>query len=442
MEVRMLGVEAAGDRRFERGGLRLVVALAMAGLAGCESGSPMSTEDAGRASPDAGDDEVTYYEDMRPLFVEHCTTCHVEGGIGPFSLLDYDAAFEEAETIRDVTEARIMPPFLADNSGDCNTWSNYRGLSDEEIALIGAWVDAGAPEGDPTTPEPPASELPSLSTVDATLRMPETFTTNGGLDDEYRCFVVDAGLAEDRYLTGYDVRPGNLQRVHHVIVYSPTNEAAAAAAVSRDMMEGSPTDGYTCYGGAGVNAMPVVLWAPGTGATRFPRGTGIQLTAGRPLIIQVHYNNNVAAGTPATDLTEVDLSLAETASPAYMPMLADLDLNLPPREAEVVESARTSFSMLPVPSVRVWGVFPHMHTLGRTLRVDLNRPDANECLIDLPRWDFHWQMAYWLDDPLSIRAEDAATITCTFDTRSRSTMTTFGEGTEDEMCLAFAYVTL
>lgn len=421
----------------------VLTALATLGvLTACEAPLEPLRPDGSTSGVDAGPgSQVTYYGDVRPILVENCVMCHVAGGIGPFPLTSYELAVEVADRMKDATAARIMPPFLADNSGSCNTWSNYRGLTDEEIATIGAWVDMGTPEGDPTTPEPTPAALPTLPSVGATLEMPAEFTTNDAFEDEYRCFVVDAGLTENQFLTGYDVHPGNTQRVHHLIVYAPTNDTEASRAMDLDLAEGDATDGYTCYGGARVQAQPIVLWAPGAGATTFPRGTGIEMTAGRPLIMQIHYNNQVEGTVPNTDRTTVDLSLTDSANPAYLPLIGDFSLSLPPRTQEVTESATTNLDFLPV-SVRIWGVFPHMHTLGRTIGIDIDRGGTEECLIDVPRWDFHWQMAYWLDDPVSVGPDDSGTITCTFDTRSRDTMTTFGEGTEDEMCLAFVYVTL
>ncbi len=394
---------------------------------------------------DAGHDaghEITYYGDVRPILVERCTTCHFDGGIAPFPLGTYEQASAIAATMAQVTRDRIMPPFLADNSGSCNTWANYRGLTDEQIAIIGTWAANGAPEGDPSTPAPPAVSLPTLPSTDVSLSMAGTFTTDETMPDEYRCFVLDTTMDADKFLVGYDVQPGNPARVHHVIVYNPMDDAAASDARSMDAAEGNTTDGYTCFGDSGVNAVPVALWAPGTGATMFPTGTGIQLTANRPLILQVHYNNQVAPGTPNTDLTRVDLSLADSANPAYMPLVGDFDLNLMPGMPEVVESNQTSFSSLPL-NVRVWGIFPHMHTLGSQIHLDLNHSDgSDQCMIQVPRWDFHWQMAYWLNDPIRVTPQDAATISCTFDTTSRDTVVHFGDGTQDEMCLAFVYVTL
>lgn len=176
-------------------GLALLAALGVP-LAACDSSStgPLRP-DSGRGPGDAGRVEpVTYYGDVRPILVENCVMCHVEGGIGPFALTTYEGAVAEAEEIAQVTAERIMPPFLADNSGACNTWSNHRGLTDEEIATIGAWVEMGTPEGDPATPSPEPALLPRLASVDATLEMPAEYTTNDTFEDEYRCFVVDPGL--------------------------------------------------------------------------------------------------------------------------------------------------------------------------------------------------------------------------------------------------------
>lgn len=410
----------------------IAVSLVASTLVACESAE---------STPDAGD-QVTYYGDVRPILVENCVMCHTEGGIAPFTLQTYDAAVEVSERMLEVTRDRIMPPFLADSSGECNTWSNHRGLTDEEIALIGQWVVTGTAEGDPTIEAPTPGVLPTLDSVDVTIEMPEMYLIDQSIDDDYRCFVVETGTTEDQFVTGYDVHPGNAQRAHHVIVYAPLDEGEVDAAVALDAAEGAPNDGYSCFGGPRVDAPPLVLWAPGTGATRFPRGTGIRLAAGRRLIIQVHYNNLVDDGTPNTDRTTIELMTASTANEAYLALFADYSLNLPPRMEEVVESDTASLSFLPT-TVRIWGVFPHMHTLGRTLQVDLLRGDgAEQCLVDIPRWDFNWQLAYWLDTPISIGSSDSARITCSYNTMSRDETVNWGDGTQDEMCLSFVYVSL
>lgn len=423
----------------------LVVGLASLLLASaCEGDSshePFRPDGGRSGTGEAGiHGPVTYYENVRPILVENCTMCHQEGGIAPFGLETYTQVSEVGERMREVTADRIMPPFLANNSGDCNTWSNYRGLSDEEIATLGAWIDGGKLEGDPSTPAPAAPELPGLSAVDVTLEMPAAYDIDEASDDDYRCFVVESETTEDAYVTGYDVHPGNPQRVHHVIVYTPTSDAEAEAAIALDEADGTRGDGYVCFGGPRIDAPPMVLWAPGTGATHFPRGTGVALAAGRPVVIQVHYNN-LGPESPNTDRTTIDLTTSPTANPAYLIPLFNHSLNLPPRMESVTQSRTQSLAELPV-SVRVHGVFPHMHTLGRQLRVDIDRATGEQCLIDIPRWDFNWQLAYWLETPLRVSPSDFATITCTYNTMERDETVTWGDGTLDEMCLSYVYLTL
>jgi hypothetical protein len=95
----------------------------------------------------------------------------------------------------------------------------------------------------------------------------------------------------------------------------------------------------------------------------------------------------------------------------------------------------------PIP-VTVFGVYPHMHTLGRTLRVTRTAAGATQCLVDVPRWDFNWQQFYFYDEPIVLEPGDVLNITCGYDTRSRSDAVTWGEGTSDEMCLNFLYASL
>jgi len=82
-----------------------------------------------------------------------------------------------------------------------------------------------------------------------------------------------------------------------------------------------------------------------------------------------------------------------------------------------------------------------MHTLGRTLRVDLENNGATQCLVNVDRWDFHWQNAWWYKQPLTIDQPQSISIRCGFDTREKSEVVTWGESTSDEMCISYLYVT-
>jgi hypothetical protein len=413
--------------------------------AGSSGGDAQTESDAATSEagpPESGDaglppaEEVTYYRDVRPILARHCVRCHAGGGIAPFPLDSYEAARPLASLIATVTRQRIMPPYLADNSGACQTFRDAAWLSDREIEALEAWDAQGEPEGDPRTPPPEIPPPPRLEGEIHSISTGVDYVPDPSRTDDYRCFVVESPLSDRYYVTGYEVHPGNASIVHHVIVYAPQSDDAGNEARERDAREEGP--GYTCFGSSHVDALPVVLWAPGGGATLFPAGTGLQIDGSRPLIIQVHYNTLAGAGS---DRTRVDLQTARSAIRAFFGPLAAHDLALPPRMESVTATAEQSLAELPV-SLRVWGTFPHMHTLGRSLQVDRIASDGTEqCLVRLPRWDFRWQLAYWYETPFRVTRADTVRITCTYDTRSRTETTYWGEGTLDEMCLNFFYVT-
>ena len=86
-----------------------------------------------------------------------------------------------------------------------------------------------------------------------------------------------------------------------------------------------------------------------------------------------------------------------------------------------------------------------MHLLGRSIRVELNPgTDRARVLLDIPRWDFHWQGAYTLAEPVVAERGDTVRVTCRHDATLRDgepRYVVWGEGTTDEMCLGVLQVT-
>jgi hypothetical protein len=230
------------------------------------------------------------------------------------------------------------------------------------------------------------------------------------------------------------VIPGDARVVHHAIVYAPSSDAEAANAEALDRAEAGL--GYTCFGGARVDGDPRVLWAPGAGVTRLPADTGLPLVAGRKLVLQVHYN--LTSGSfPDRTVVHLQTSATVTHPAAYLPV-ADTKMSV----AAGQELGTTTRSVNGINSaVKVYGVLPHMHTLGRTLRVNALSGGTSTCLVDVDRWDFHWQNAWWYEKPLEFASIASLNITCGYDTRTRTTPVTWGEGTSDEMCLNYVYLT-
>jgi mono/diheme cytochrome c family protein len=390
----------------------------------------------GMPPSDPAPEAPTWYDDVAHVVYDECVSCHQPGGIAPFSLLEYEIAAAFGPLMARVTAERTMPPMPVDNSGDCQTFDNARWLTDAEIDTIGAWVEAGMPVGDsanaPVAPAPAAG----LEDADVVLDMGEEYTPEPRNADDYHCFVLETGLTEDRFVTSYEVVPGDPRVVHHVIAFSLETDADVARVRELDAAEPGP--GYTCFGGAGAaGATPLVLWAPGGGAIHMPEGTGLPVGP-RPVVLQLHYN--LAAGTHP-DRTRIRLrTRASVEKPAWFASFRDADMALPPRMSYVETDVEQR-----VPGdarLTVYGALPHMHALGRTLRAEAVRAGESTCLVNADRWDFEWQNAWFYESPLEVRGGDLIRLTCGYDTLERSDVTRWGEGTEDEMCLSYFYVTL
>ena len=99
---------------------------------------------------------VTFTKDVAPILQKHCQTCHRPGEAAPFPLLTYEQARPWAASMKRVVKQKMMPPWFADPS--YGHFANDRSLTEKEISTILAWVNAGAPQGDPADmPAPPLS---------------------------------------------------------------------------------------------------------------------------------------------------------------------------------------------------------------------------------------------------------------------------------------------
>ncbi len=385
----------------------------------------------------------TYHADVAPLLAAQCVGCHTQGGVAPMALDSYESASRFAGQIAAATRARTMPPFMPDGSGQCNTYREARWLSEEEIEVFAAWNNAGAPAGEPA-PAPPPRSYEGLGGDVRSLDTGFDYQPRRDVSDDYRCFLVDSPAQEETYfVTGFDVHPGNARIAHHVIVFHPRDDDEVAAARALDAAD--PAPGYACYGAAGVKAAAVAAWAPGGGPTRFPPDTGVQLRGKRPLIIQMHYHTHGEDLGSDRSRIELAVQLQGVAPGRFLP-LADPSLMLAPGSAN--ERSEISLRVADYTAVRtnfrIRGVFPHMHTLGSTLRVEVAHNDGSRsCVVDVPRWDFNWQGLYFYEGGgIAVRPDEVLTLRCTYDTRSRRDTVRWGEGTEDEMCVAGLFVTL
>jgi hypothetical protein len=406
---------------------------------------------------------------MAPLFEDHCMQCHREGGIAPFRLDDPEIAKAHAPAIRAATAARTMPPWGVTSDGSCGEFKDSIALSDAQIALIADWVENGAPEGTPTKITLP--DVPSLARateLSTPLFTPEIVGGPLAEHDEYRCFVLEPGVSEAAFITGYEVLPGQPSVIHHVIAMlvdpsAPARVPGQPGMTNLEQMqaldaESPDREGWPCFGMAGegieVESSPV-NWAPGQYVVQYPSGSGVPIRPEQRFIVQVHYNLADHANLGKSDQTRIRLRLDSEVEKvgAFIlvdPFLGSLDQpmpdTLPPGRASAPYSWNATLKQLglgELSGVELHGVMPHMHELGNKYKLRVN-PDGSafECAADVQNWDFHWQRLYFYKEPFKLTADSALEVTCDFDTSSRVEPVLPGWGTSNEMCLANLYFTI
>ncbi|HEX8434221.1 hypothetical protein [Archangium sp.] len=404
-----------------------------------------------------------YHRDVAPLVQQKCGGCHVEGGIGPMPLQTYADVFKNRDAIRAAVESRTMPPWMPSN--ECNQYHGDSSLKDEQIQLLSRWVSEGGREGkaseSPGVKAPPAG---GLSRVDVRVSMKEPYTPKTG--DDYRCFIMDWSVDQTAFITGFQAEPGVASIVHHVIAYL-VPPAAVSIYQQLDNNEAGP--GYTCFGGSGAGQAAFLgAWAPGTVGSDFPEGTGIKVAPGSKVVLQVHYSTT-GHGEHSHGLTAAAEIPADTSALAFKvdstvtkqavvmaflnPAWFQKKMNIPAGQTDVVH--RYSSDVTKSVGFATGGLFknnmpltfhmvtPHMHKLGTRIRLDMTRADtSNQCLMEVPRWNFNHQNNYKLLQAQVINPGDTLNLECHWDNSAPGAVdSNWGETTSDEMCMSFLYIT-
>ena len=444
-------------------------------VAACFMGG--SSQNNGDAGPDVNPNAVTYYKDVAPIIQNHCQGCHVPGGIGAFPLQTYDDAKANSAGIVYQTGARNMPPWGARTTNECQPRFKYKddpSLTDAQIATIAQWHLDGDLAGDPKDAPPPNTNPPITDLPNSTkLSSPTPFTLSGQAD-YFRCFVFDPQLTTRTWVTGTYVKPGNSTIVHHALIFS-----VPAGATIPPPDDPKVPDQYTCFGSSGVAGQQLVsVWAPGAQPTVYPNDVAHPLDAGTKLIMQIHYHPHANA-KPDPDTTTfefastttkptwaVGTALAGNFSKAVNSSGIGLEnppFVIPPNTPNIQFTMDyTEPSSIPIP-IKLLSVAAHMHLVGVDEKVTLHRANpttdqpADECLLQVPQWNFNWQREYQFDTDIAslptIAPGDVAKIRCTYDNTlqnpwvaqalqeqnpplTQTQQVTLGESTLDEMCLA------
>lgn len=374
---------------------------------------------------------MTFNRDIAPIVYANCTGCHREGEVTPFPLISYEDVSKRAEQIVTVIEAGLMPPWRpAEGVGH---FLGERRLSKSQRELIRRWAKSGAAEGDPED-RPQTPEFKSgwaLGEPDLVLKMSQKFTIPADGPDVLQNFVLPLNFEKDHFVVAAEFWPGNSRVVHHSIFYLDKNGAA------RRLDEKEPKPGYSTFGGPGFLPTGALGgWSPGTTPRILPGNYCRYAAAGSDLVLQIHYH---PTGREETDQSEVGLYFIEQPKNVVANItLSNFGFKLKAGESDQMVTGEYTLS----DDVTLVGLTPHMHLLGRQMRVSANYPDGKaENLIWIKDWSFYWQDQYYLQSPKRLPKGTRLQIEARYDNSNENPFNpsspprdvTFGEETTDEM---------
>lgn len=382
----------------------------------------------------------TFTKDIAPILQKNCQECHRPGEIGPFSLLTYEQARPWAVAIKESVRQKKMPPWYADPH--YGKFSNDRSLTQRDIETLVAWVEGGAPKGNPRDlqPNPTFIEGWGIPKPDVVFQLPEPYAIPATGTLEYLHWVVPTNFKTDQWVQFVEARPTDRSRVHHIIAFirEPGSLWLKDAKPGIPFIPEKPKDED-----ADKSPLPgdwLVGYAPGQPPEGFGPGQAKLIKAGSDLIIQVHYTTN---GKPSADQSRIGLVFAKEPPTQRVMTLSATNgkFRIPPGAPNHQVEAELELAS----DVVLHGLHPHMHARGKDFLYRVQFPDGRtETLLSVPRYSFAWQLWYNLEKPLALPKGTKLLCTAHFDNSPNNPFNPdpkkevrWGDQSWDEMMVGF-----
>ena len=337
--------------------------------------------------------DVTYAADVATIIQENCTVCHRSGGIGPMELVTYEDVRLYAPLIKIKVRDRLMPPYYYDTDIGIQELQHDWRLSQEDINTVVAWVDQGAPLGDPADMPPPANLRatdewslaaefgpPDLLAPSSPIDIPAA-----GNDIWYRPIVEIQGL------------PENEERCIKALQVKPRGDAVTVVHHANSTFQLLQDDGS--FRGTGARATE---YAMGKLGEIIPDGVCRRIPAGSHVRWDIHMYPGGLGATAANDVIEgniVDLGI--WLHPADYEYKFKQTLNLYGiREGELVmpphgTTMTQGFHSFDHP-VRVDSFQPHGHLRLRSASLEFFYPETGrtEVISMISNWSATWHQSH------------------------------------------------
>ncbi|WP_010587911.1 EF-hand domain-containing protein [Schlesneria paludicola] len=372
--------------------------------------------------------DVTYHNRISRLIQMNCGECHRDGGVAPFSLATRADLIDHAKMIETVVTQGTMPPWFASpvEGQKVSPWINDCSLSPSDKTDLLAWLKSDRAEGDVKDASQPVQYASgwTIGMPDLVLKFPEPVHVQESGFMRYQNVVVETGLKEDKWIQGIEIRPGAPEVVHHILVFARPPRGAA------NQQKNSPQDEINYW----------AIYVPGNNKQVYPAGFARKLPKGTQIRFQIHYTPN---GKATDDVTQIGLMFADKPpeNEVKTASLINAWFEIPPGADNHEDSAKFKTSS----DVTVLGYLPHMHLRGKACRYEAIMPDGTrETLLDIPRYDFNWQLLYRYAEPRTFTKGTTLKFFASFDNSDKNpanpdpkSTVRWGDQTYDEMLLGY-----
>ena len=367
---------------------------------------------------------TTYHRDVARILQQNCVRCHHDDGIAPFPLDELGSVKDHAKAIKRVLVEGTMPPWFAapPKDGGPSPFANDCSLGRKDKADLIAWIDSkDRPLGDPAEAPVPlkfAGEW-TIGQPDAIIPLSKAYVIKASGVMPYQTDVVTTTFPEDKWVKAYEIIPSARDVVHHVIVmvHPPGAKLASGGA-----------ENYWA------------IYVPGNSARVFDDGIARKLPAGARISFQIHYT---PSGKIVEERMRLGLIFAKEAPRLEMRTVgvANHKLSIPPNASGHVE---TKTQRVPF-DLTVTNLLAHMHVRGKAFKYELIHPDGREeLLLDIPHYDFNWQLRYDFKQPRVLPRDSSLRLTAVYDNSvgnranpDPSKTVNWGQQTYDEMMIGY-----
>ena len=334
----------------------------------------------------AAAEEVTFSKDIAPILQRSCQSCHRPASVAPMSLITYEEVRPWARSIKQRTGLRnrmgVMPPWFIEKDVGIQNFKEDISLSEAEIEMIGAWVDAGAPRGNPADLPPPvvftAAHEWDIGEPDLIVDSP-SFTMDAEAPDYWGALApVAVGATEDRYVAAVQIKEvsdvqggtGGKFIFHHAIHAMLGPDGSPVASIGGPHEVGRNGQTFDAQAGRMLPAGAQLVWP-----SIHMHANGEQTTAN----LRVAYRFHPRGYEPTRRLGDLTFGNGEI----------DLDPMTPGQEVDMYTTLRNN--------IKLTTFEPHMHASGVRMCIEAIWGGRTETL-NCAGYDHNWVKVYHYDD--------------------------------------------